>query len=126
MIAGYNYLRSSFTKHHETEHKLTNKHELITMSPNTDLVSAIEALLTEAKSYNEENPDRVTRASMLEKVEALHYRLESPEEAMFRQLTNVGLPRQFLMEGTNQEQVFGNLSGKDIASNGGSGQDTPR
>ncbi|KUJ18938.1 o-methyltransferase-like protein [Mollisia scopiformis] len=58
------------------------------MSTNGELVASIEALLAEAKSYNEEQPDRVVRAKMLGMVEALHYRLESPAEAMFRQLTN--------------------------------------
>lgn len=60
---------------------------------NTELIASIEALLAEAKSYDEENPDRVVRAKMLEMVEALRYRLESPTEAMFRQLTNVSVTR---------------------------------
>ncbi|KAE9378967.1 o-methyltransferas-like protein [Stipitochalara longipes BDJ] len=58
------------------------------MSPNSELIASIEALLTAAKSYNIEKPDHVARIEMLGMVDALHYRLESPEEAMFRQLTN--------------------------------------
>ena len=61
------------------------------MSLNADLVASIEALLAVAKSYNVKQPDRVARANMLEMAEDLHYKLEAPEEAMFRQLTNVRL-----------------------------------
>lgn len=59
------------------------------MSNSNNLINTIEALLSEAKSYDEEKPDRVARAKMLAMVEELHYQLESPAEAMFRQLTNV-------------------------------------
>jgi hypothetical protein len=58
------------------------------MSSN-DLIASIEALLAKAKSYDVEKPDRVARVEMLGMVEGLHYQLEAPEEAMFRQLTNV-------------------------------------
>jgi hypothetical protein len=59
------------------------------MSTNAEFIASIEALLAAAKSYDVEHPDRVARANMLGMVEALHYQLEAPEEAMFRQLTNV-------------------------------------
>jgi hypothetical protein len=59
------------------------------MSSNAEFVASIEALLTKAKSYDVEKPDRLARVEMLGLVQELHYRLESPEEAMFRQLTNV-------------------------------------
>lgn len=92
---------------------------------NTDLISSIEALLAEAKLYNKEKLDRVTRASMLEKVEALHYRLESPEEAMFRQLTNVSpSPGKISSTSTDQMQVFGNLSSENFTPDGCVAQDT--
>ncbi len=58
--------------------------------PHADLVTSIEALLAAARSYNAEHSDgAVQRAQMLGMVESLHYQLEAPEEAMFRQLTNV-------------------------------------
>ena len=59
------------------------------MAPNAELVAPIEALLAAAKSYDVEKPEYVARANMLEMVDALHYQLETPEEAVFRQLTNV-------------------------------------
>lgn len=59
------------------------------MSSNADLVASIEVLLAAAKSYNVHEPDRGACADMLGMVEGLHYQLDSPEEAMFRQLTNV-------------------------------------
>ena len=59
------------------------------MPSNKELVASIEALLAAAKSYDVEKPDRLTRVEMLGRVQALHYQLEAPEEAMFRQLTNV-------------------------------------
>jgi len=58
------------------------------MSANANLVASIEALLTAAKGYNVDKPDHVTRVNMLGQLEALHYQLEDPTEAMFRQLTN--------------------------------------
>lgn len=61
---------------------------------NAELITAVKALLAEAKSYNEAKPDRVVRAKMLEMVEALHYRLESPVEVMFRQMANVSVTRR--------------------------------
>jgi hypothetical protein len=59
------------------------------MSCNTKLVASIEDLLAAAKTYNVEQPDHHARLKMLEIVQALHYELEDPAEAMFRQLTNV-------------------------------------
>ena len=59
------------------------------MSTKSELVASIEALLATAKSYDADKPDHVTRVEMLGMVDALHYQLEAPEEAMFRQLTNV-------------------------------------
>jgi hypothetical protein len=59
------------------------------MPSNAELIASIEALLAAAKSYDVERPDRVARTNMLDMVEKLHYQLEAPEEAMFRQLTNV-------------------------------------
>lgn len=59
------------------------------MSPNSIIVRDIEALLATAKTYDVENPDRAIRLALLEKVEALHRKLDTPAEAMFRQLTNV-------------------------------------
>jgi hypothetical protein len=59
------------------------------MLSNTDFIASIEALLAKAKSYDVEKPDRLVRVKMLGIVQELHYHLESPEEAMFRQLTNV-------------------------------------
>lgn len=59
------------------------------MSSNKEFVASIEALLAAAKSYDVEKPDRLARVGMLGRVQALHYQLEAPEEAMFRQLTNV-------------------------------------
>jgi hypothetical protein len=62
------------------------------MSSSAEFVASIEALLAAAKSYDVETPDRVARVEMLGMVQALHYQLEAPEEAMFRQLTNVKCP----------------------------------
>jgi hypothetical protein len=62
------------------------------MSSNAELIASIEALLAKAKSYDVEKPNRLARVEMLGMVDALHYQLESPEEAMFRQLTNVMWP----------------------------------
>lgn len=59
------------------------------MSANTKLVSDIEALLAQAKSYNADQPDPLTQLDLLGKVEALHYQLDTPALAMYRQLTNV-------------------------------------
>lgn len=59
------------------------------MSSTTDFIASIEALLTAAKTYDVKNPDRLKRLQMLSMVDALHYELEDPAEAMFRQLTNV-------------------------------------
>ncbi|RDW82554.1 O-methyltransferas-like protein [Coleophoma cylindrospora] len=58
------------------------------MSSNPDIVGDIEALLATAKSYDVKNPDRATRLDLIEKLEALHHKLDTPAEAMFRQLTN--------------------------------------
>ena len=62
---------------------------LAIMASNAEFIASIEALLAAAKSYNVDEPDRIARANMLAMVEDLHYKLEAPEEAMFRQLTNV-------------------------------------
>ena len=62
------------------------------MSANAAFVASIEALLSSAQGYNVEHPDPVQRVNMLGMVEALHYQLEDPAEAMFRQLTNVRQP----------------------------------
>lgn len=59
------------------------------MSSNAEFVASIEALLAAAKAYDVAKPDGVARVEMLGMVQALHYQLEAPEEAMFRQLTNV-------------------------------------
>jgi hypothetical protein len=59
------------------------------MPSNAEFITSIEALLAKAKSYDVERPDHVARVEMLGMVQELHYQLESPEEAMFRQLTNV-------------------------------------
>jgi len=59
------------------------------MSTKSELVASIEALLATAKSYDADKSDHMTRVEMLGMVDALHYQLEAPEEAMFRQLTNV-------------------------------------
>jgi hypothetical protein len=59
------------------------------MPTNASFVASIEALLAAAKSYDAERPDRLARVTMLGMVEDLHYQLEDPAEAMFRQLTNV-------------------------------------
>jgi hypothetical protein len=91
------------------------------MSSNAELVASIEALLVAAKSYNVEQPDRVARANMLGIVESLHYQLEAPEEAMFRQLTNVRFPRPFAVccDLLNvASPVLGNLSRSNIAPDG--------
>jgi hypothetical protein len=56
------------------------------MAYNTDLIANIEALLAAAKSYNEIDPtaNRRARLDLLGKVEALHYQLDNPADAMFR------------------------------------------
>ncbi|KAN0115172.1 o-methyltransferase-like protein [Hyaloscypha variabilis] len=58
------------------------------MSTKSELIVSIEALLAAAKSYDVDKTDHVARVEMLGMVDALHYQLETPEEAMFRQLTN--------------------------------------
>jgi hypothetical protein len=61
------------------------------MSNNASLVAEIEALLASAKSYQNVDlvSDRLARLDLVGKVEALHYQLDDPAEAMFRQITNV-------------------------------------
>ncbi|KAL3418584.1 O-methyltransferase [Phlyctema vagabunda] len=58
------------------------------MAPDSKLVSDIEELLSKAKSYDVDNPDRTLRHDLIGKIEALRYHLDEPAEAMFRQLTN--------------------------------------
>jgi hypothetical protein len=98
------------------------------MSTNAEFIASIEALLAAAKSYNVEQPDRVARANMLGMVEDLHYKLESPEEAMFRQLTNVRSCQSQLASEVSEvsSTVLGDLSRSNIAPNGRSRKDTPR
>lgn len=61
------------------------------MANNTKLIAEIEALLAAAKSYDKVDlsSDRVARLDLLAKVEALHYELDDPADAMFRQIMNV-------------------------------------
>jgi len=59
------------------------------MPGNAQLISDIEALLAAAKSYDADQSDRPARLDLLGRIEALHYQLEDPAEAMFRQITNV-------------------------------------
>jgi hypothetical protein len=61
------------------------------MSHNASLIAEIEALLAAAKSYNDVDlsADRRARLDLLGKVEALHYLLDDPADAMFRQIMNV-------------------------------------
>jgi hypothetical protein len=61
------------------------------MAHNTDLIANIEALLAVAKSYNDIDlsENRGARLDLLGKVEALHYQLDNPADAMFRQIMNV-------------------------------------
>jgi hypothetical protein len=56
---------------------------------NAKLIADVEALLEKAKSYDVEKPDNLTRLDLLGKVEALHYELDDPALAMYRQLANV-------------------------------------
>jgi len=58
------------------------------MSSNPELIADIESLLAAARSYSADSPDRPARLDLLAKLEALHYQLEEPMEAMFRQVTN--------------------------------------
>lgn len=62
---------------------------IVTMPSNSKLVADIEALLATAKTYDVDHPDRLTRLDLMGRIEALHYQLDDPAEAMFRQLTNV-------------------------------------
>lgn len=61
------------------------------MAHNANLIAEIEALLAAAKSYDKVDlsSDRVARLDLLAKVEALHYELDDPADAMFRQIMNV-------------------------------------
>ena len=64
------------------------------MPSNAGFIASTTALLadphhTAAKSFNVDQPDHVARSIMLGMVEDLHCKLEAPEEAIFRQSTNV-------------------------------------
>lgn len=61
------------------------------MASNAALIAEIEALLAAAKSYDKVDLslDRVARLDLLAKVETLHYDLDDPADAMFRQIMNV-------------------------------------
>lgn len=67
-------------------------------STNKSFIAEIEALLAQAKSYDVQNPSNLTRLDLLSKVEALHYQLDDPAMAMYRQLTNVRAPSGLLNE----------------------------
>lgn len=58
----------------------------VTMAHNAALIADIEALLTVAKSYEgiDLSTDRRARLDLLGRVEALHYQLDNPSDAMFR------------------------------------------
>jgi hypothetical protein len=49
------------------------------MATNSEFITSIEALLAVAKTYNIEEPDRLTRVKMLSMLEDLHYQLEVSE-----------------------------------------------
>jgi hypothetical protein len=78
----------------------TNPYPLL-ISPSHDFVSPllttpasspdIEALLAAAKSGDgmDLSADRQARLDLLGKVEALHYQLDNPSDAMFRQIMNI-------------------------------------
>jgi hypothetical protein len=61
------------------------------MVHNAALIADIEALLAAAKSYDciDLSADRRARLDLLVRVEALHYQLDNPADAMFRQIMNV-------------------------------------
>ncbi|TVY17283.1 O-methyltransferase hmp5 [Lachnellula arida] len=97
------------------------------MSADANLVASIEALLATAKGYNVDKPDHVARVNMLGQLEALHYQLEDPAEAMFRQLTNysetsaVRTLRQLnVLEKIPRE---GSISSKQLAENTGANEE---
>jgi hypothetical protein len=71
----------------------------VTMAHNAALIANIEALLVAAKSYDgiDLSADRRARLDLLGKVEALHYQLDNPADAMFRQIMNVRQSKQFLL-----------------------------
>ena len=101
------------------------------MSANAKFVASIEALLAAAKGYNVEEPDHVTRVDMLGQLEALHYQLEDPAEAMFRQITNVREPcteriRVMNMRSKLTEAVLRDIGHPDFAPNESPGEDTAR
>lgn len=58
------------------------------MSSRSKLVADIEALLAAAKASPEEL-DELSSVHLLGKVETLHYQLDDPVMAMYRQLLNV-------------------------------------
>ncbi|TAQ87312.1 hypothetical protein B7494_g4366 [Chlorociboria aeruginascens] len=92
------------------------------MSGTSNLIGDIEALLAAAKSYdlNVESVDRAGRLDLQARVEALHYALEDPKEAMFRQLTNYS--QTAAISTFLQMKVFENvprqgcISAKELAS----------
>jgi len=63
------------------------------MVHNAALIADIEALLAAAKSYDgiDLSADRRARLDLMGRVEALHYQLDNPADAMFRQIMNVSI-----------------------------------
>jgi hypothetical protein len=76
------------------------------MAHNTDLIANIEALLAAAKSYNDIDlsANRCARLDLLGKVEALHYQLDNPADAMFRQIMNVKTDTFLHLDSSLREQ----------------------
>jgi hypothetical protein len=69
------------------------------MAHNAKLIADIEALFAVAKSHNDVDlsTDRRVRLDLLGKVEALHYQLDDPADAMFQQIMNVRYSVQLLL-----------------------------
>ncbi|PSS22714.1 hypothetical protein M430DRAFT_97724 [Amorphotheca resinae ATCC 22711] len=93
------------------------------MPGNAQLISDIEALLAAAKSYDADQSDRPARLDLLGRIEALHYQLEDPAEAMFRQITNytqTAAVRALLQMGVLAKiPRNGSITAKELASGSG-------
>jgi hypothetical protein len=109
------------------------------MAKKSDLIASIEALLSAAKSYDgiDFSADRPARLDLLGKVEALHYQLDDPSDAIFRQIMNVRYSNHLSLSppgllycasngltGFVTITVFRNGRREHLAANGSSGEDT--
>jgi hypothetical protein len=76
------------------------------MSSTQKLVADIEALLAAAKSTKLDRLDYGARLELIGKVEDIHYQMDDPVLAMYRQLTNVRTHPTSHVRRTNQPCQF--------------------